>query len=328
MKKIVMLLCLLLTVNIACAQEHIHAPSGLIDLDLNERWDVCECGERLNITEHVWERDEWGDQLCTICGAQQYLWDDGMLELCGVDEYGSSVRQLNWSAEGELLCNSASRYEYDADGHVIYAWYYQDGELFGESEFALDADGYETEIRAIEYYGGGYMSIGEFNLVGDQTMISYYQDGVLESFTRFEYTYSDDGHITNMRTYTDDTLVEELDYVLLTTEDGYINYAAKMTVWFENGTRIVYMNDERGDTISESHYDAAGNLVLALEFSTEYDENDNLRKVTTMENGVVVAVEEYALDASGWSYCAAETLYAADGSATITHYDEFGEVIE
>ena len=144
MKKNVLLLCLLLTVSVACAQEHVHAPSGLIDLDLNERWEVCECGERLNITEHVWATDDWGDKICMTCGAQQYLWEDGMLELCGVDEYGSSVRQLSWSAEGELLTDSASRYEYDAEGHVLYAWYYEKGELFAESQFALDATATST----------------------------------------------------------------------------------------------------------------------------------------------------------------------------------------
>ena len=328
MKKNVLLLCLLLTVSVACAQEHVHAPSGLIDLDLNERWEVCECGERLNITEHVWATDDWGDKICMTCGAQQYLWEDGMLELCGVDEYGSSVRQLSWSAEGELLTDSASRYEYDAEGHVLYAWYYEKGELFAESQFALDADGYEYEIRAVEYYDDGSMSVSEYNEQGDQTLAAFYFDGVLESTLSFDYTYDAEGNITRMRTFSEDALLEEADYVLVTVDGETINYPAKLTAWFEDDTHIVYMNALNGDTLSESRYDAAGNLVMTLTFTTDYDTDGNLLRITTMQDGVLSAVEEYAMDANGWNYLAVETLYASDGTSTVTRYDENGDIIE
>ena len=51
-------------------------------------------------------------------------------------------------------------------------------------------------------------------------------------------------------------------------------------------------------------------------------------RITTMQDGVLSAVEEYAMDANGWNYLAVETLYAADGTSTVTRYDENGDIIE
>ena len=328
MKKIVMLLCAMLIVTLACAEEHVCAPSGLVDMNLNERWDVCQCGQALNITQHVWETDAWGDQLCTVCGAQQFLWEDGAVELCGVDAYGSIVRQLGWDAAGNLVTDLSTVYEYDAEGYVAYAWYYDGGVLFAESAFALDADGYETEVRAVVYYEDGTMSISEYNLLGDQTLAAYYVDGALESTLRFDYTYNDAGYIIRSRTFSEDALIEEADYAVTTLDDETVHYPIRLTAWFEDDTRVVYVNDVNGDTLSESHYDAAGNLVMTLEFTTEYDAEGNLRKVTTLQDGLLAMEEEYALDADGWTYLAVETVYEADGTAYVTRYDENGEVIE
>lgn len=330
MKKLALLLCaLLLALPFAAAEEHVCEPSGLIDMDLNERWDVCSCGEKLNVTAHSWETDEWGDKMCAICGAAQYLWDDGMVELQGYDEQGNCIRQLSWSAEGDVLIDQSTIYQYDGEGNVNYAWYYDGGRLVAESEFALDHEGYEMEVCAIEYYEDGSMSVSEFNEHGDQTLVAYYFDGVLESTLRFDYAYDDNGFVTKMRTFSDDALVEEADYILLMDdEENYVNYVARQTVWYEDDTRVVYINDEFGETVSETHYDAAGNVVKNLTFESEYDEEGNLLRVTTMEDGVLSMVVEYALDEEGWTYRAREILYAADGTATETRYDELGEVIE
>ena len=328
MKKIMMLLCLLLIVSVAGAESHVCAPSGVVDMDLNERWDVCDCGKALNVTPHVWMTDEWGDLQCDTCGAQQFHWDDGSLELCGVDAMGSVIRQLGWNAEGELVTNLSTMYEYDAEGHVTYAWYFEAGELYAESAFALDEDGYETEVGTTVYYEDGSMSYSEYNLKGDQTLAAYYYAGALESLLRFDYDYNAEGVITRMRTFSEDALMEEADYAVVTVADETIHYPARLTVWYEDDTRIVYVNDVNGDTISENHYDAAGNLLQTLEFTTEYDEEGNLLRVTTTENGVLARVEEYAMDASGWTYCAVETLYLEDGTTVVIRYDENGEVIE
>ena len=328
MKKILLLLCLLLAVSIAGAESHVHAPSGLVDMDLNERWEVCVCGEAFNITQHEWMTDDWGDQTCMLCGAQQFLWDDGTLELCGVDEQDSIVRQLSWDVDGDLVLNLSARYEYDEAGHVTYAWYYENGELYAESAFALDAEGYETEVMAVEYYADGSMSVSEYNLMGDQTLAEYYYDGVLESSLRFDYTYDAAGRITRMRTFSEDALIEEVDYAVATAGDETIHYPLRLTAWFEDDTRIVYTNDVNGDTLSEAYYDAAGSLVMTLDFVTEYDAEGNLLRVTTTQDGVLAQVEEYAIDGDGWTYLAVQTIYGEDGAATVTRFDENGEMIQ
>lgn len=328
MKKLTMLLLALMLVLSAAAAEHIHAPGGLVDMDLNERWDVCECGQALNITQHVWTTDAWGDKLCSICGAQQYLWDDGTLELCGMDDKGSIVRQISWNAEGEMTMNLATTYQYDEAGHVSSAWYYEDDVLVSESEFALDADGYEYEVRSILYDDDGSMAVNEYNDKGDPTLAEYYYAGELESSVQFEYTYGPQGYMTQKRTFSDGALVEQADFVLLETENGYTNYAAKLTAWYEDGTRVVYITDENGDTLSESTYDAAGTLLVTYTYESEYDENGVLKRVSTSENGVLVLVEEYAVDAEGWNYLAVETVYGADGTTTVTRYDENGAALQ
>ncbi len=328
MKKLTLLVLALCMVLTAAAAEHVHEPSGLVDMDLNERWDVCDCGETMNVTQHVWTTDDWGDKLCSLCGAQQYLWDDGTLELCGMDEMGSIVRQVSWNAEGELTMNLATTYQYDEAGHVISAWYYDEDVLFAESEFALDAEGYEYEVRAIMYEDDGSMSVSEYNEQGDQTLAEYYYGGELESAVQFEYTYGENGYMTQKRTYSDGALVEQADYILLEDENGVNNYHAKLTVWYEDGTRVVYITDENGDTLSEATYDAAGKLLVTYTYESEYDANGVLLRVTTCEGGVLSLVEEYAVDADGWNYLAVEIAYEPDGTSTVTRYDENGEVIE
>ncbi|MBQ4579885.1 MAG: hypothetical protein IJA83_04430 [Clostridia bacterium] len=327
MKKFAILLALMMLLT-AAAAEHIHTPGGLVDMDLNERWDVCECGEMLNITQHDWTVDAWGDKLCSICGAQQYLWDDGTLELCGMDAQGSIVRQISWNAEGELVMNLSTTYQYDEAGHVVSAWYYEDGVLFSESEFALDAEGYEYEVRSIVYEEDGSMSVSEYNEQGDQTLAEYYYAGELESALRFDYTYDAAGNITSVRTYSEDALIEEADYLVVEVDGVTINYPAKLTVWYEDDTCVTYITDENGDTLSETTWDAAGNQISAYTYESEYDENGTLIRVSTCESGVLILVEEYAVDAEGWNYLAVETVYNADGTTTVTRYDENGEAIK
>lgn len=326
MKTILLLLCLLLT--FAGAEGHVCESSGLVDMDLNARWELCVCGERVNETQHVWMPEAEGEQLCSVCGAQQYLWENGTLELCGVDAHGSIARQIAWNAEGDVLMDLSTVYQYDEAGRLLSAWYYDGEVLCSESDFVVGADGYEVEIRATVYNEDGTMSITEYNERGDEILVAFYADGMLESELRYDYTYDADGYMTRMRTFSGETLVEEADFVTVAVEDGIVTYAAKLTAWFEDDTHIVYLNDVNGDTLSESYYDAAGTMVQAYTFETEYDAEGNLLKVTTSENGVVVLVEEYALDAEGWAYCALETIYAADGTMTVTRYDEFGEIIE
>lgn len=328
MKKIVMLLCALLIVTLASAEEHVCQPSGLVDMDLSERWELCECGERLNVTQHVWVTDEWGDQLCSVCGAQQYLWDDGTLELCGVDEYGSVVRQISWDADGAVTMDLSTVYQYDAEGHLMSAWYYEGEVLYAESEFALDAEGYEWENRAIVYYDDGSMSVTEYNEQGDEILVAFYLDGVLEAELRYEYTYDEQGRVTRMRTFSDGAVIEEVDYVIVTEADGYFSYPARMTAWYEDDTRVTYILDANGDTLSETYYDAAANILKSLSYENEYDDAGNLVRVTTTEDGVLSRVEEYAVDADGWIYRAKEIVYNADGTSTEIRYDENGEVIE
>lgn len=326
MKKLTMLLALMLMLTVAAA-EHVHTPSGLVDMDLNERWDICECGEKMNVTQHDWVIDVWGDRMCSICGAQQYLWDDGTLELCGMDEHGSIIRQVSWNAEGELVMNLTTTYQYDEAGHVVSAVYYDNGVLLGESEFALDAEGYEYEVRAVMYYDDGTMSIFEYNDHGHQTLVSYYYAGELESSVRHDYSYDEEGFISQIRTYNEDALIEETDYVTLRIGDTITHYPARLTVWYEDDTHVTYINDEHGDTLSETTYDAAGNQISAYTYESEYDEEGTLIRVTTCEDGVKILVEEYAVDAEGWNYLAAETKFAPDGTSTVTRYDENGNVI-
>lgn len=314
MKKLLSLILSLLTLTAAFAQEHSHTPSGLIDMDNDHRWEVCSCGEKLNVTAHEWDVDEWGGRLCMHCGATGYAYEDGSTDLTGYDADFNYICQLYWDENGELLQHENVVYTYGEDGAVLAAMHYEFGVLTNEVYYTADEDGMRQESRVVYHHEEGMIET-QYNDRGEPlTITDYAPDGSVIRVTRCEYTYDENGNSRNTREYINDVLVQEIDYAVLEDEDSICIYTARVVYWEEDGSSTVYTCNEDGDIILEQYYDAGGNLVneIVPEINPDDEWNDE------WEEGVTIVLPSI-------------TLLTGDGSwrlTTIAPGQAFGEAMD
>lgn len=155
--------------------------------------------------------------------------------------------------------------EYDENGNLTHNVFYDaDGAVTSEtwSEYACNADGewYETKNTMTDQDGAKY--IGEFNEQGDQIAWRCYDaDGNLEHDERYEFEYNNEGRKQVKRIYESGTLTEELIYVTVTDEYGWMSYPQTIIYYHADGSKTVEEYNENDELVSETVYDAAGNVV-------------------------------------------------------------------
>lgn len=180
--------------------------------------------------------------------AEEYAYEGGVLT-ARISYYPDGTKQISlYDAEGNLL----SAVNYDAEDQMTMGIY---------SEYAQDADGnwYECRNTTVDEFGCKY--VGEYNECGDQILWATYDpDGNVENHERYEITYNEEGQKDTVKTYSHDVLVQEMVYTLVTYEDGWMNYPGTITDYHEDGTKTVSVFDENDQLLSQTHYDADGNV--------------------------------------------------------------------
>ena len=77
------------------ADGHKHTAQGNWDWNAKEHWYNCECGEKMDAAAH-----KLGDDLiCTGCGAEVWVMDDGSADIYSYDQYGNTQRYAYFDAE-------------------------------------------------------------------------------------------------------------------------------------------------------------------------------------------------------------------------------------
>ena len=89
----------------------------------------------------------------------------------------------------------------------------------------------------------------------------YDADGNVTSTESWEYTYDDNGFITREKAYADGVLNTETVYKIVIEDDGMFSYPETVTTYNEDGSKTVCVYDENDELISETKYDASGNVV-------------------------------------------------------------------
>lgn len=163
--------------------------------------------------------------------------DDGSKSVCDYDENGNAVHM----------------YACEADGSVSFE---------AESEYALTADGewYEAEYTEMQEDGSRVVSTYAEN--GDQLSATHYEaDGSVRYAYTWEYTYDADGNWESVKYCCDGVLISELVYATATTDDGWMRYPETVTEYAEDGSRTVTVYDENENVLSETCYNANGDIV-------------------------------------------------------------------
>ena len=192
-----MLACLLLLAG--CAEDgtpettemevHTHAPSAEWDRNVEEHWQICECGEKLDAAEHSLENGN-----CTVCGTEiQY--DDGLVELFNSDEDGfydencSYSRWTIYDGAGNLVADWRYDYGKAEDGNLLRRSY-ENGVLREEAVFG-GASGNLRELTS--YLDDGSWIIEVYDPTGLLAgSICFAADGTLESDECYDDEYFED----------------------------------------------------------------------------------------------------------------------------------------
>lgn len=170
------------------------------------------------------------------------------------NEYGDTTLTHNTDANGNVWASEV--YEYEYKDHVkLWRKHFSSGKLVTISYYAENG----MTAREIEYFEGNSRMETEYNEHGDPvSIISYAADDQVESHMTYEYEYAEDLTMLISRAYTDGKLVIQTEYTV--NEDGS-SYAGKETVYEADGSCIVLIFDENDEIISETAYDANGNVI-------------------------------------------------------------------
>lgn len=103
MKKFLfMTLALLLSTSLLCAGFAREELADSWDRDAREHWQTSETGEKQNGEAHVFD----DNGVCTICGAEVWLYDDGMADVYNYTPYGDMARYSAYDADGHPVSES------------------------------------------------------------------------------------------------------------------------------------------------------------------------------------------------------------------------------
>lgn len=167
-----------------------------------------------------------------------YYAEDGTWFTNAYDDNGNVTVVVDYDAEGNVSMQTESQYAQGSNGD----WYeaartvvYDDG---AKEELMLDEQGSIT------------------------SSISYDADGNASAHETWEFTYDEEtGFSDSEKVYVDGVLVKEIRYKIVVGDDYATGYPETVTTYHEDGTKTVCVYDESENVLSETNYDAAGNVV-------------------------------------------------------------------
>jgi hypothetical protein len=136
MKKIgIYLIVFVMLVSLfAGCEQHKHVAVSDWDRDVDSHWRLCDCGEKIEMGQHVIEED-----VCTTCGTF-FHFGSSLIRLQNLDENGHNVRVSDYKADDPSCIEkeSVTKYEYvDAGKYYLCTTLekvYEGGILYRASE--------------------------------------------------------------------------------------------------------------------------------------------------------------------------------------------------
>lgn len=277
----------------ACSPKHTHAPAEGWELNAKEHWQLCECGEAMNTAAHTLDENS----LCSVCGAE--IWDFGdSVDVHTYTQYGDPLRSTSYDADGSITSDLRYEYEYDADGNKLLEKYYGDGVLMEETVYEAG-----IPVQYTAYYEDGTKTVAEYDENGNIPHSVYYDvDGSVASETWSEFASTADGD----------------------------SYESKNTMTDADGIKYIGEYNEQGDMTAWLCYDADGSLMTEERYEFEYDTEGRKQVKRSYVNGTLTEELIYTLvtEEDGWmNYPGTVIAYEADGSKTVTEYNENDEII-
>lgn len=317
MKKRVMSILLVsaLTLLTGCGG-HTHSAQGGWEVNAKEHWQVCECGETVNTAAHTLDENN----LCTVCGSEVTVWEDGSGQVMVYNENGDLIRIIYYAADGSVEAEETYEYEYDADGNITLETNYRNGALAAQLEYALNDAGERYIVRSGNCFEDGSKDTTEYDEAENVTYSAYYNaDGSVEF--AYAYEYNEDASWISEKEYFGEKLVAERTYAV--DGDG-VQQRLTEVLYNEDGSWVGTEYDLYENAVIEICSDKDGNVTLDRRYEYTYNENGSRTMAKTYENGVLVEEVEYfsGSDEEGsWEMSGKTTTYHSDGSKTVYDRD-------
>ena len=193
----------------------------------------------------------------------EYDYANSAIYISEYNEYEDQTARTVTDLDGKVQQKDRFDREYNDDGEVVWEKTYTNDVLVQEIPgYKTYTDG-DYSMRfpesVIDYCEDGSKLVTEYNdrgEVGKET--SYKADGTVEMELNYVYEYDAEGNYKCIQTYNGETLIKDSKYAV--SADGW-SYMAKETEYHEDGTKTVREYNENDELISESKYDADGNLI-------------------------------------------------------------------
>lgn len=315
-KSLLMLLCLLLALPFAYAEEAAPTeepalPCPVFEWERNgvEHWHVLDNGEKTDIAAHTLD----DSMLCTVCGSEVWLFDALSAEVYDYDAFGNLVRQTSFDEEGVLTYEAAYTLTYDENNNLIHSLEFVNDVLFGESTFALSPEGDVVPVTQLAWYDDGTWALNEYDEYGNCIRsVSYDADDSILAETISEFKRDAWGWFYEAQTTTtmDDSVFysEHNEYGDKTrsymTEGGVAWSDHVYEYGYQNGSKLWCKDYSEGRLYRESVYDQDSGMLIK---ETEY-----------LEDGTK-SVSEYNLIGDPLSI----VFFLADGTVDMTQAFEY-----
>lgn len=193
------------------------------------------------------------------------LYDDGTKFETAYTQYEDVSYRYEYDAQGNLVCEEVWEYGYNAEGKPDWVKQYENGALIYEiKNFAVYTDDWDITSRypenEAEYYADG-TRLERFNGTNSEPELEtmYNADGSVSYVRRYVYELFDDGNWKRIQVYQDEALLFDTEYVM--DAENILSRKATMTEYLDDGTKIIYEYDDNEELISQTHYDANGNVI-------------------------------------------------------------------
>lgn len=284
-----LLLCLIFSAHSEAAAPEL--PVFAWQRDSINHWQLTQEGAITDLAPHALD----DALLCTVCGSEIWLFEDGAADVNDYDEYGNLTRYTSLDAQGAIVTETVHAYEYNEEGVVLRDLEFYNGVFCAESLFTVTEEGEQIPVSQTAYNNDGTTSVNTYDEHGNLVHSAVFTaDGTVEFETITEYTLDDDG----------------------------CYYALRETSRFTEGTTFYTEYNQYGDPILSRITEADG--TTWSNHSYEYQYLDGMMVWRKQYDRGVLTLETW-YNADGMSV--KEIAYQEDGATEVWLFNENGDTL-
>lgn len=288
-----LLIVLLMMVTGVCAASRDDAPAYPVfdwERDARSHWQLQADGSRTDAQAHDLDEES---MLCTVCGTEVWLFDDGSAELTNYNEQGETVRSTSCDENGEATSSVVFIYEYDEVGNKTREYQFENGVYVAQSVYALNEEGENQPLWSESYYDDNTWARNEYDAHGNCIKAyTYDENDAVTSEITTEYALGDDGWYYEARSTTvmeGATFISEYNqygdktYTYICDAAQGVLFETRRVYEYKDGQAVYCKQYEQDVLVMETFYDESGNTVKEIEHLEdgtvivyEYDEDGNL----------------------------------------------------